>query len=216
MGCKYIRMFSFRVKQGGDYDAYFPEVVKKLRGFLERVKGKDVVLLHENEKRIYGDTPERCLQLYTEINDPQFKLAYDASNFIQCGVNAPKAYEMLKDYVVYYHIKDCSPEKVEVPIGLGLGGYEEMIRDLVVNRHYDGFMTLEPHTGKYADHKVLFHIFGWFTWMLPYVGKWNKIFKRIDAAKNIAPMQKVTRKDIFTWQYKGLKDILDRVEKENA
>ena len=92
MGCKYIRMFSFRVKQGGDYNAYFPEVVKKLRGFLERVKGKDVVLLHENEKRIYGDTPERCLQLYTEINDPQFKLAYDASKFIQCGVNAPKAY----------------------------------------------------------------------------------------------------------------------------
>ena len=215
MDCKYIRIFSFRVKASGNYDEYFPEVVKKLRGFLKVVEGTDVILLHENEKRIYGDTPERCLQLYKEINHPQFKLAFDASNFIQCDVNVPKAYEMLKDYVVYYHIKDCSPEKVEVPVGLGLGNYKEMIKDLIVNRNYEGFMTLEPHTGKYADHKKLFYIFGWFTWMLPYVGNWNKVFKRINAAKGISPMQSVTRKDIFTWQYQGLKEIIDEVEKEN-
>lgn len=215
MDCKYIRMFSFRVKENGDYNAYYPVVVKKLRAFLEVVKGTDIILLHENEKHIYGDTPERCLQLYKEINDPQFQLAFDASNFIQCSVNVPKAYEMLKDYVVYYHIKDCSPEKVEVPVGLGLGNYKEMIKDLIINRKYEGFMTLEPHTGKYADTKKLFYLFGWFTWMLPYVGKWSKVFKRINAAKNIAPMQTVTRKDIFTWQYEGLKNIIAEVEKEN-
>ena len=159
MGCKYIRMFSFHVDAKGNYDEYFPVVVKKIRGFLEKVKGTDVILLHENEKKIYADTPERVLKLYKEINDPQFQLAFDASNFIQCNCNAPQAYEMLKEYVVYYHIKDCSPEKVEVPIGLGEGGYDNMIHDLIVNRKYDGFMTLEPHTGKYAEAKIIFNCF---------------------------------------------------------
>ena len=114
MDCKYIRMFSFIVDPNGNYDEYFPIVVKKLRGFLEKVKGTDIILLHENEKKIYADTPERVLKIYNEINDPQFQLAFDASNFIQCNVNAPEAYEMLKDKVVYYHIKDCSPDRKSV------------------------------------------------------------------------------------------------------
>ena len=54
MNCKYIRMFSFHVDPKGNYDEYFPVVVKKLKGFLEVVKGTDVILLHENEKKIYG------------------------------------------------------------------------------------------------------------------------------------------------------------------
>lgn len=211
MDCKYIRMFSFRVKKG-DYDAYFPEVVKKIRGFLEVVKGSDVILLHENEKRIYGDEPERVLKLYKEINDPQFQLCFDASNYIQCGVNAPKAYEMLKDYTVYYHIKDCSLEKVEVPVGMGEGGYAEMIKDLVVNRKYDGFMTLEPHTGKYADHKNLFNVLCWITWAIPYIGKWHKIFRRIDKEKNMGLWETVDRKTMVTWQYEGLKELIKKAE----
>ncbi len=209
MGCKYIRMFSFHVDPKGDYDAYFPEVIKKLRGFLEKVKGTDIILLHENEKKIYGDVPERVLKIYNEINDPQFQLAFDASNYIQCNVNAPEAYEKLKDLTVYYHIKDCSPEKVEVPIGLGEGGYENMINDLIVNRKYDGFMTLEPHTGKYAEAKIIFNCFFWLTWMVKPIRYWHRVFKRIDKQMGIKKWQKVDRPTIVTWQYKGLKKLLD-------
>ena len=214
MGCKYIRMFSFHVDAKGNYDEYFPVVVKKIRGFLEKVKGTDIILLHENEKKIYADTPERVLKLYKEINDPQFQLAFDASNFIQCNCNAPQAYEMLKDYVVYYHIKDCSPEKVEVPIGLGEGGYENMIHDLIVNRKYDGFMTLEPHTGKYAEAKIILNCFFWITWTVKYIKNWHKVFRRIDKQMNIKKWQKVDRKTIVTWQYQGLKKLLDKAYAE--
>ena len=214
MNCKYIRMFSFHVDPKGNYDEYFPVVVKKLKGFLEVVKGTDIILLHENEKKIYGDTPERVLKIYDAINDPQFQLAFDASNFIQCNCNAPQAYEMLKDKVVYYHIKDCSPEKVEVPIGLGEGGYENMIHDLIVNRKYDGFMTLEPHTGKYAEAKIIFNCFFWITWIVPYVRYWHKVFRRIDAGMGIKKWQKVDRPTIVTWQYQGLKKLLDKAYAE--
>ena len=168
----------------------------------------------ENEKKIYADTPERVLKIYNEINDSQFQLAFDASNFIQCNVNAPEAYEMLKDKVVYYHIKDCSPEKVEVPIGLGEGGYENMIHDLIVNRKYDGFMTLEPHTGKYAEGKIAFNIVWPITWLIKPIKYWHRVFKRIDAGMGIKRWQKVDRPTIVTWQYQGLKKLLDKAYAE--
>ena len=121
---------------------------------------------------------------------------------------------MLKDKVVYYHIKDCSPEKVEVPLGLGEGGYENMIHDLIVNRKYDGFMTLEPHTGKYAEAKIIFNCFWWITWFVPYIKYWHRVFKRVDEKMGIKRWQKVTRKDIVVWQYKGLKKLLDKAYAE--
>jgi sugar phosphate isomerase/epimerase len=213
VNCKYIRIFSFHVDASGDFDSYFPIVVKKLKGFLEVVKGTDVVLLHENEKKIFGDLPERCLKLYKEINDPQFQLAYDASNFIQCDADPIAAYELLKDYVVYYHIKDCSPEKVEVPVGLGIGNYKAMLTDLINVRGYEGFLTLEPHTGKYADLKVLFNILFPITALIPPVKNFHKVFRRIDNAKGIKAFQKVEHTTPFMWQYNGLKEILSEIAK---
>ena len=212
-GCKYIRIFSFRTG-GKDYDKYFPEVVKKLKGYLQKVKGSDIILIHENEKRIYGDDPDRCVQLYKAIDDPQFKLCYDASNYIQCGYDPNECYEKVKEYCVYYHIKDCSEYRVEVPVGLGKTDYVRLLKDLVVVRGYDGFMTLEPHTGKYADHKKLFQGLCWITWALPYVGKWHKVFRRIDKAKGLGRWQSVDRKTIFNWQYYGLKELLKQAGAE--
>lgn len=214
MDCKYIRMFSFR-GLSGDYEKDFPKVVKKIRGFLDIVKGSGVILLHENEKRIWADTPERVLRLYNEINDPQFGLCFDASNYVQCGVDVPSAYRQLKDLTVYYHVKDCSKEKVEVPVGMGIGDYENMIKDLVA-RGYDGFMTLEPHTGKYADNKALFHRIGWlfFGITFEHINKWRKIFHDIDNAKGMGHTQKVSRRQMMDWQYYGLKDLIEKAEKE--
>lgn len=214
MDCKYIRIFSFRVDKKGDYDAYFPEVVKKLRGYLDVVKGTDIVLLHENEKGIYGDVPDRVMKLYKEINDPQFQLCFDASNYIQCDADPKQAYEMLKDYVVYYHIKDCSKEKVEVPIGHGEGNYENMIHDLVVNRHYKGFMTLEPHTGKYAvarkTIRFLFPIAALIK--IEHINKWHKVFARVDKEMGVPKWKTVTREEIVIWQYNGLTKMIADAE----
>ena len=73
MDCKYIRAFSFFY---GDKDpeSCFDTVLAKTKQFVEIVKGSGVKFMHENEKKIYGDVPERVMKLYNAINDEDFVL----------------------------------------------------------------------------------------------------------------------------------------------
>ena len=60
LDCRYIRMFSFFIPHGKDPDSYRDVVIEKLRKFAAVAEKHDVILLHENEKDIYGDTGARC------------------------------------------------------------------------------------------------------------------------------------------------------------
>lgn len=209
MNCRYIRIFSFYIKKGEDPAKYREAVIEKLKKFLELAEGSGVLLLHENEKHIYGDTDDRCLDLYKSINNPNFRLIYDASNFVQCKVDPQMAYEKLKDYVVYYHIKDCDKaSSVEYPLGLGDGKYKELFKDLA-KRNYNGFMTLEPHTFKYA----LLRRFVYFTPFAPlYMRKFFKAFRKLDKLIGKKITDKVTREEVFLMQYENLKKMLAEVK----
>lgn len=207
MHCRYIRIFSFRVAPVADYSVYSDKVISKLKKFKECVQGTDVVLLHENEKKIYGDTPERCLELFRALGDEHFKLAFDASNYIQCKCDPKAAYDMLKEHVVYYHVKDCSPEGVEVPLGMGGGNYKEMLADLV-NSGYSGFMTLEPHTAKYSVLKNAFNVLAPIAALIPPVKYFHRVFRRIDKATGTKMFQGVSRETVFRWQHERLVAML--------
>jgi len=209
MGCKYIRIFSFLIPSHEDPAIYRDQVMKKMRGFLDVVKGKDVILLHENEKGIYGNVSSRCVDIYKTLDDPQLKLIYDASNFIQCDEDPVGAFDIMKDYVIYYHIKDCDKEtKVEVPVGIGDGNYDYILSELS-KRNYEGFMTLEPHTGKYA---VLRKPVYFIPFMPLILSKFFKAFRKIDKALGKSAAAKVSRKDVFFIQYENLKRMLAEVK----
>lgn len=206
MECKYIRIFSFFIDRRDNHTAYSADVIKKLKGFIKKVEGTDIILLHENEKLIYGDVPERAIELYEAINHPNFKLCYDASNYVQCKVDPYEAYLKTRDYTVYYHMKDCL-DGVEVPLGIGQGRIEDVLRDLVA-REYDGFLTMEPHTGKYALLKKAFYICP----LLSYAVKNSyRVYKYIDETMKVNSFQKVSRKDVFLWQYAQLTAIMEKV-----
>lgn len=151
LGAKYIRMFSFFIPEGDNPDDYRDEVVRRWKCFLEVVKGTDIILLHENEKDIYGDIPERCMELVKQLDNSSFKLIFDPANYVQCGINTyPDAYDIVKDEVVYFHIKDAIMESGKVvPAGYGDGKIKEILSDLIT-RNYDGFLSLEPHLGNFA------------------------------------------------------------------
>src|SRR5690349_15706211 len=56
----YIRLFSFFIPEGDDPDGYRDEVIRRMAALAARAEGHDVILLHENEKEIFGDIPRRC------------------------------------------------------------------------------------------------------------------------------------------------------------
>lgn len=153
---KYIRMFSFFIPKGEDPAKYRDEVMERWSRFIETAKGTSVTLLHENEKDIYGDNADRCLDLLKTMNCSYMKAVFDPANFIQCDEETyPKAFNMLKDYIVYMHIKDALYSNHQVvPSGEGDGKVPEILSDLY-EMGYEGFLSLEPHLGSFVGFAAL-------------------------------------------------------------
>lgn len=151
LDARYIRMFSF-YHDGGEVwtDGERQEVLSRLREMIDYARGHGVILLHENEKGIYGDTADRCADLMKELGCDHFKAVFDPANFVQCGQDTVYAYDQLKDSIAYLHIKDaCLEDGRVVPSGSGDGKVEEILKKLFAGG-YNGFLSLEPHLGSFA------------------------------------------------------------------
>lgn len=142
----YIRIFSFFMPPGGDPADHRDEVMTRMRALADIAEEADVVLLHENEKDIYGDIPERCLDIVESVASPRLRIAWDPANFVQVGVRPfTAAYGLLRPHLEYVQIKDAKASDGTVtPAGEGDGELVETIRALRSDG-FDGFFSLEPH-----------------------------------------------------------------------
>ncbi len=142
----FIRIFSFFMPQGEAPECYREQVLERLDAIVRRAEGADITLLHENEKEIYGDLPQRCLDIFTQINSPVLRAAWDPANFVQCGVRPyTEGYAALRPFVRYIHVKDAVlAGGAVVPAGQGDGEWQTTIRALRASG-FDGFFSLEPH-----------------------------------------------------------------------
>ena len=154
-GTKYIRMFSFFIPEGEDADQYRDEVMRRTKAMVELAEEAGIVLLHENEKDIYGDIPRRVKDLIETIDSPNYRAIFDPANYVQCNVKpADEAYPVVKDFTEYIHVKDAKyPVDEEdlgevVPAGQGDGQFVELFKHLKEDG-YDGFFSLEPHLGDF-------------------------------------------------------------------
>lgn len=143
-GTKYIRIFSFYLPENEDFDTYTDWVVERLRKLVKYAEENDVILLHENEKGIYGNVASRCKTLFERIQSPNFRCAFDFSNFVECNQECMEAYEMLKPYIELIHIKDNKGGTEVVPAGWGDGKIPEIISD-IYKSGYRGYVSMEPH-----------------------------------------------------------------------
>lgn len=151
----YIRMFSFFIPKGENPAYYRDEVLRRLKYMVDYAKSHQVILLHENEKDIYADVADRCLELFKNLYGDHFKCTFDFANFVQCGQDTLKAYELLKPYIEYIHIKDAILETGEVvPAGEGDGNVAVILKDLDQNG-YSGYLSLEPHLAEFTGLKNL-------------------------------------------------------------
>ena len=90
LDAKNIRLFSFYMPKEGNAADYKNEVIDRMGAFLDTAKGSGINLCHENEKGIYGDIAERCLDIHQAL--PGLKGIFDPANFVQCGVDTLKAW----------------------------------------------------------------------------------------------------------------------------
>ncbi len=145
LNCSRVRMFSFFIPEGDDPAAWREEVMGRLSVMLEEAENAGVQLVHENEKGIYGDTDERCLDLLEHFGG-RLGFAFDPANFIQCGVDPLRAYERLHDRITYMHVKDAlKADGSVVRAGRGDGSVREILSRIHRERGGDVVLTVEPH-----------------------------------------------------------------------
>lgn len=144
LDAKYIRIFSFYFSEGDSYELYRDEVIRRVKAMTDYAVSQGLICCHENEKGIYGDNAERCLDILKAC-EGKLKAVFDPANFVQCGVDTLKAYDLLEDYIEYFHIKDALYENSDVvPAGDGDGNVEEILRRF--DKHKKAvILSLEPH-----------------------------------------------------------------------
>ena len=141
LGASRFRLFSFYIPRGEATEPYRGEVIERLGRIMDYAKGSPLVLCHENETRIYGETAERCLEILKAL--PGLRAVFDAANFVQCDEDTLKAWDLLHPYVDYLHVKDSREDKTIVPSGQGHGHVPEIVGAYLRNGGRD--FTLEPH-----------------------------------------------------------------------
>jgi len=146
-GTPNIRIFSYYPPErfDGNWDPYRDEVMNRMREKVEIARRERVQLFHENEHRIYGDSPERLADLFNTISSPALKAAFDPANFVFCGFDVMQGWTVCKPHTAHFHIKDWKAGEEHGSIaGEGQGQIPAIIAD-AVKMGYKGFATLEPH-----------------------------------------------------------------------
>lgn len=148
-GTRNIRIFSYYLPEGGDWDNWRRDVLDRMWDKLKLAEQADVRLVHENEHRIYGEAPEQVKDLLETVLEQSdlryFGAVYDPANYVFGGYDPWRGWQLTKEWTVHFHIKDwVQGEKHGRIPGEGQGRIPEVLADAVA-RKYDGFATLEPH-----------------------------------------------------------------------
>jgi len=146
----YIRIFSFYRAEGQSPAEVRDAVMIRMRSLADLAEKSNITLVHENEKEIYGDTPDRVLDVIESVGSDRLRVAWDNANFVQVGVRPfSDGYALLRPHLEYLQVKDAMAATGEVvPAGEGDG---ELLETLGALRDdgYMGFASLEPHLTDY-------------------------------------------------------------------
>jgi sugar phosphate isomerase/epimerase len=145
LGTRLIRVFSFYIPKG-EAAKYRNEVLERMALLAERAAAAGMTLVHENERGIYGDLPERCRDILVKVSSPNLRAAFDPANFVLDKVKPMvDAWPLLAEFTTHVHVKDAVFADSSIrPAGDGDGDIPGMLKALV-ERDYRGFLTLEPH-----------------------------------------------------------------------
>lgn len=182
LDAKCMRLFSF---YGTNRQAdYFGRVCERLNKYVEICKPYGIIPCHENEKGIYGELAVQCLMLHHAV--PGLKAVFDPANFVQCGQDTLEAWNMLKDFVYYGHIKDADKDGNVVPAGEGEGHIADYLPDFVSRGC--SVLTLEPHLNSFVGLAAL---------------------EEEGARSNVSKLSFANNRDSFDYAVRSLKNIIN-------
>lgn len=142
-----IRIFSYYPpeKFDGDWTPHRDQVIDRMAHKARIAETEGIQLFHENEHRIFGDSPERIADLFTTVRSKALKAAFDPANFVFCGYDVMEGWRVSQPHTAHLHIKDWKKGEEHGSIaGEGEGRIPAIIAD-AVRAGYVGFATLEPH-----------------------------------------------------------------------
>ena len=143
LGIGRMRMFSFFMPPEGRPASWREEDLSRLARMLELAREAGVELCHENEKGIYGEKADACVELLSHFGG-ELRAVYDPANFAQVGVG-PEAFPRILPHLSYLHVKDALFEDgAVVPAGKGDGGLKDILEQTAQARERT-VLTLEPH-----------------------------------------------------------------------
>ena len=154
LGAKNIRMFSFYLPEGANEADYKGKVFDALENLVKISEDFGVTLCHENEAKIYGESPKNCLEIMQHFNG-RLKCVLDMGNFVLDGFNPMDAYKLLYNHIEYFHIKDALYAGAIVPAGKGEAQIKEILSDYSEKSTRETFITLEPHLQTFAGLNAL-------------------------------------------------------------
>jgi len=154
MNCDMVRMFSFYLPDEDDPADWRQAVIDRLGKMLEAAEEAGVLLAHENEKGIYGDTAARCLDLL-EVFEGRLGCVFDPANFLQCGVETVAALDSLLPYMTWMHIKDVRADGTLTPAGQGAGRIAQLLKMADGACPHGVMLTVEPHLALFSGYSAL-------------------------------------------------------------
>lgn len=148
-----IRIFSFYLPEGESRDGCRSRVLYEMDRLLVASEQFGVRLCHENEARIFGESPDACLELAEHFSG-RLGLVFDMGNFVLDGYDPLSAYDKLKGYIEYFHIKDALYAGAIVPAGLGEAKIAEILKKHA-SKDKETLITLEPHLETFSGLNAL-------------------------------------------------------------
>ncbi len=191
LDCRYIRMFSFFIPHGKDPDSYRDVVIEKLPSLPPWLKSTTSSCCTRMKKTFTATPAARCRVIFEALGSAHFSAAFDFANFVQCGEDTWKCWELLRPYIEYIHIKDAvSHDKENVLCGTGEGKIKALLTRAIRDEGYEGFLTLEPHLVLFASLQSL---------------------ETEDAANIIKKNKAKDGAEGYAMQYHALREILDAI-----
>lgn len=153
LGTKKVRVFSFYSKET-PFDKCKSEIYAGLEKLVDLSDDTGLTLCHENEARIYGESPEKCLEIAKYFGG-RIKCVFDMGNFVLDGYEPMAAYKLLFEHIEYFHIKDAFYTGAIVPAGRGEAKIKGILDDYKSNGKKDAFISLEPHLQTFSGLNAL-------------------------------------------------------------